>query len=517
MSTQQPKDATEAGGYGRGKVTSITVAKADRAAKQAKSEAAPKSIAAVAADAPADATTEPGTGPTPDLEIDVARRLVDVHGSEIRYAAGIEWLTWTGTRWAIDLREHARELVKLLAEELRTTAAADDDDDLWTLAKACGRARGLSGILDAARSDPRVRVAVDQLDGDPWVLNAANGTIDLTLDEHPSAALDPHDRADLLTKITPVAYDPNARAPLFERFLEEVQPDPEVRAYLARLFGYAACGVVREKVLGVFWGKGDNGKSVLAECVMQALGDYAKPGPSSLIVQNGHHEPHPTDVATCVGARLVVVHETKKGASFDASKVKLLTGGDRLTARFMRQDFFSFAPTHTLLMLSNYKPAADGSDAALWTRVQLVPFSVVIPKAKQDRSLTARIVANELPGVLRWIVDGAREWQRLGLAPPEVVREQTEAYRTSEDTIAAFIEERCVTTVATARIAASALYENFRTWCEAQGARPARANDFGAEIEARGFRRTRQASGRFYEGIGLRSVVDDDDRSRSGW
>ncbi len=242
---------------------------------------------------------------------------------------------------------------------------------------------------------------------------------------------------------------------------------------------------------------------------MHALGDYGKPGPSSLIVHDGKHTPHPTDVASCVGSRLVIVHETKRGASFDASKVKLLTGGDKLTARHMRQDFFVFEPTHTLVMLSNYKPEADANDAALWRRVQLVPFDVVIPVEKQDRELAERIKANEAAGVLRWIVEGALQWQEHGLDPPDTVREQTADYRAAEDTIGQFVEECCVK-LPGVKVGGGNLYASFKEWCQATGARAVRMNDFSAEIQARGFRRDKTNRGAVYHGIGLHAEADDE-------
>lgn len=306
--------------------------------------------------------------------------LVERFGSELRYCGPLGgWFRWCGTHWEPDVRERARECAKEIARALAEEAASLLDDDTFRSAKRAGSARGVAAILDLARSAPGIVFAPEEADCNPWLLSCANGTIDLR-----TGALRPHDRADLITRASPVAHDPGAQAPRFEHFLAEIQPEPEVRAYLARLFGYAAVGLVRDHVLGVLWGPGANGKSVLADVVTHVMGGYARPGPSSLIVANGNHDPHPTDVATCVGSRLLVVHETKRGASFDASKVKLLTGGDRLTARHMREDFFSFVLSHTLLMLSNYRPAADAGDAALWRRMQLVPFEVVIPPKRRD-------------------------------------------------------------------------------------------------------------------------------------
>lgn len=432
-----------------------------------------------------------------EMEMDVARRLLDVFGEDLRYANGIGWLVWMGTHWQRDERETSREMVKRIVANLRADAAALGDNELWKLAARVGTARGIGAVLDLARSDPRVRVNVADLDAQPWLLACANGTIDLRT----GTLLEPK-REHLITKCSPIAYDPTAEAPTFERFLEEVQPDPEVRAYLARLFGYASVGVVREHVLGVLWGSGANGKSVLADTLMYVLGEHAKPGPSSLICANGHHEPHPTDVASCVGSRLVAVHETKRGASFDASKVKLLTGGDKLTARYMRQDFFTFSPTHTLIMLSNYRPEADATDAALWRRVQLVHFGVTIPEERRDPELAARIRETEAAGVLAWLVRGALEWQRIGLSPPAAVREQTEAYRAAEDIIGAFLEERTVR-LASVSTKASALYAAHKSWCEANGTRPVRGNDFFAELVGRGFVKRKTAGGMVYDGIGL--------------
>lgn len=430
---------------------------------------------------------------------DIAELLIRRFGSRVRYVSGLkEWRVWDGTRWKADADEKAHEFVKLIARQLLRKAAETENDQLWKLARGLNTAKGIEAILAYARSDQRLRVSPDQLDGDPWLLNCQNGTVDLR-----TGKLRPHNPDDLITRCAPVDFDPNAKAPLFEKFLKEVQPQQELRDYLARLFGYAAIGVVREHVLAALWGPGANGKSVLVDVATHVLADYAKPGPSTLIVIDGKHAPHPTDVASCFGSRLVVVHETKRGASFDASKVKLLTGGDRLTARFMKKDFFDFPPTHTLLMLSNYKPEADASDAALWRRVQLVPFDVVIPPEKQDRELAEKIKRDEATGVLRWIVKGALQWQKQGLNPPKIVQEQTAAYRAAEDVLGRFLEECCVKQRG-AKVGGGALYSAFKRWADDQGERAVRGNEFFAELKGRGFEKQRGPNKTaVYDGIGL--------------
>jgi putative DNA primase/helicase len=430
-------------------------------------------------------------------ELDITQLFVERFHHSFKYCVALGgWFAWTGSHWERDTREAVREAVKDVARTLAEESAALLDEELFKAAKRAGSAGGVDAILSLARSAPEIVFTPDDANRDPWLLSCRNGTIDIR-----TGLLRSHRREDLITRVCPVEYDPAATAPAFARFLTEIQPNPEARAYLARLFGYASVGLVREHVLAVFWGAGANGKSVLADVVSHALGGYAKPGPSTLIVANGHSDPHPTDVASLLGARLVLMHETKRGATFDASKVKLLTGGDRLTARHLYQDFFDFVPTHTLLMLSNYRPQADATDAALWRRVQLVSFDVVIPPEKRDHELAERI-RGEAPGVLNWIIQGALEWQRMGLAPPLVVREQTERYRASEDVIGQFLDEHTVRMPA-ASVKAGVLYGAFKKWCDEGGQKPANGNEFGAEVQGRGIERVKRAAGYVYLGIGL--------------
>ncbi|MEQ9077722.1 MAG: DUF3854 domain-containing protein, partial [Sandaracinaceae bacterium] len=269
----------------------------------------------------------PHPSPADITDVELSDRLVKAADGELRFCDELGgWFEWAGTHWQRDRRKRHRELAKSVAKDLAREAAETFDKRLFDAAKRAGSASGVAGLLKLAESAPQLVFTSDDVDRDPWLLNCANGTLNLRTGD-----LRPHQREDLITRASPAPFDPTATAPTFERFLAEIQPDPEVRAYLARLFGCAAAGVVRDHVLGVFWGPGANGKSVLAECVMAALGEYAKAGPSSLVVQSGNHEVHPTDVASCVGSRLVLVHETKKGAVFDASKVKLRISRDLIT------------------------------------------------------------------------------------------------------------------------------------------------------------------------------------------
>lgn len=447
----------------------------------------------------------------------------DFFGGDLRHDSAHGWMAWDGgvwrrdeaaamrcamdtsravvlhaSRWIRDTKKKltaAREVAnKELEEELE--AELEEANELFAWAHRQQERNALSNVLELASKIDPIVTKPETWDRDLLALNCKNGTIDLRTGE-----LRPHRREDMLTKCIELDYDPHASAPLFEEFLAEVQPSAEVRAYLLRVAGYAAVGVVREHVLVVFWGTGSNGKSVFAGAIADTLGPYARTGADSLITRTGDHEPHPADIAACLGARLVLVHETRQGAAFDASKIKKLTGGDELTARHMRQDFFDFKPTHTLVMLTNYKPHGDASDAALWRRIHLVPWDVTIPPDRVDKTLPERLRA-EAQGILASIVRGAVEWHREGLAPPKKILDQTAAYQKAEDVIGQFIREECVV-VEKASCRAGQIYAAYRRWCEANGHRPKSSKDFSPQLQRRGYERTEDRTGNWYHGIGL--------------
>jgi putative DNA primase/helicase len=227
------------------------------------------------------------------------------------------------------------------------------------------------------------------------------------------------------------------------------------------------------------------------------------------LVSTAKHDTHPADVAALAGRRLVLLHETNRGAKFNGSKIKRLTGGDKLTAHYMRENWFEFSPTHTLFLLSNYKPQGDGGDRALWDRIKLVPFTVTIPEEDRDTELTEKIRA-ELPGVLAWLVRGHTAWLEAGsLRVPSVIQQQTAEYRAAEDVIGRFIEERCIVSkYATAQ--AGPLFAAFKKWCTDQGEEHGRANEFSTDLIGRGFLRRSKSNRVVYVGINLNPEERDE-------
>ena len=369
------------------------------------------------------------------------------------------------------------EFAKQVATELfaRVPSLHDRErDQVFAWAKRCETRSTIGAMVHLARGT--AVIGHEELDTDPWILNVANGTVDLR-----TGHLRSHRPDDLCTMQVPVAYDPGARAPLWEACLERWQPDPEVRAYLQREAGAGATGRPTE-ILAVHHGGGGNGKSRYFGALGRTLGPYFVVPHRSLLVRQ-RHEQHDTVRADLFRRRLAVAAETDSGARIDEEKVKALTGGDRIKGRRMREDPWEFWPTHTLALFSNYRPRVKGEDTGIWRRLVLVPWNVEIPPGERDDNLATKL-ETEAPGILAWIVEGARQFCERGLDPPEVVRMATESYRASEDTFSRFVEERCELDPE-ARAKAGDLWEAWTDYCRTEEEQPGRKQDVMARLDTR--------------------------------
>jgi len=433
-----------------------------------------------------------------------AERFVDEHGDRVRWCeAWHKWLFFDGKRWILDNIGVVERWMKATVRGIYAEAAeAEDSQERKAIAEHAKRSESAKRITDAlrlARSEPGIPIRPEEFDVDPWLFNVENGTLDLRAGE-----LGGHRREDYITKLAPVEYDPDARAPTFEAFLARILPSEALRRFVQRVTGYAAVGTPMEEILVILHGIGANGKSTLVNVVMEAQGDYAMQAAPDLLLAK--HGAHPTELADLFRARFVASVETDEGRRLAEGLVKQLTGRDPIKARKMREDFWQFDPTHTVFLATNHKPEVRGTDHAIWRRLKLVPFDVTIAEAEQDKQLPAKLRA-ELPGILAWIVRGCLDYQREGLGEPKEVQAATEGYRVDMDVLAAFIEDRCVVHER-ARVGATPLYEAYKAWCEESGESRLTQTKFGRQLKERGFRNEKVQRVTWY-GIGLRDDRPD--------
>lgn len=438
------------------------------------------------------------SNPTPDkppvarlteklTDVGNALRLIDVHGNNLRYVNSWDkWLVWDGKRWAFDERLTVQHYASGLGVLWFSDADGIDDpgvaDKVRKHAKRSLNRGGVEAAVALARAVPGVAVTVGELDVDPWVLNVANGTIDLR-----TGALQAHRSQDMLTKLAPWKYDAGASCPVWMAFLRRVLGDrPALFDYVQRALGYALTGDVSEQCLFFLHGGGKNGKSTFVTVLLELMGDYARAGaPNLLLSKQG--ETHPTEQADLFARRLVVCQETEEGKRWDESTVKQLTGGDMIAARRMREDFWQFKPTHKFFVTGNHKPSVTGTDEGIWRRLNLIPFTVTIPVEERDPHLIDKLRA-EYPAILAWLVDGCRRWQSSSLDRdrPAEVTEAVAQYREEQDTFGDFLGEKCVVGEDEARITRAALRRLYDDWCKENGAAALGPQRFTAKIRDRG-------------------------------
>jgi len=465
------------------------------------SDRALRVIRAAGVPGPADPLPADPLPDEPKTELGYARRLIDVYGDRLRYVpAWRRWLVWDGKWWAPDGTGQTARWMKSIARLVTADALAIEGDEkkaqaALNLARRGESFAGVSGALTLAGTEIEVVVTPDDLDADPFLLNCANGVLDLR-----TGVLGPHHPGLLQTKMTGAAYDPEASGPEFRKFLERVQPDEDMRGYLARLLGHGLEGRVVEHLLPIFYGDGGNGKGTLIGSVLAALGDYGDAADPELLTARTF-DAHPTGVADLCGLRIAVLHESDAGRRLAEGTVKRLTGADRLKARKMREDFWSFDPSHTFVMLTNHKPIVTGQDEGIWRRLRLVPWEIVIPAEERDEQLPDRL-ALEHDAVLAWLVAGYQEWRRRGLAEPGKVLTATAAFRSESDALKRFLEQRCLSGHGTA--GSTELFTAWSAWCGAEGEDPGSQTSFATLLQNKGYDKYKDGAGRMrWRGIGL--------------
>lgn len=398
-------------------------------------------------------------------QVQLANEFAAEHGHRLRFAPGLDWLFYDGTRWCRDEgKALVRQALMKTLRRLHREAVELGDKDAAKLAETSQTNSGINAILEIAASLEGIASTVGEFDAQPELLNTPAGTLDLH-----SGELLPHDAGHMLTKITRGSYDPAApaRSDLWDGFLEEVLPDPEVRRFWQQVHGLVLFGSVLEHILPVATGTGRNGKGVAYGAASWSFGDYADTADDGLfeVRRGGSAQGASPATAKLRGVRYLVASELEEKARIDAAFMKRMTGGDRISARYLYGQPFSFDPAFLTLMVTNFLPKLPANDPAVWARVRVVPFDVVIPQDKQDPHLPNKL-KDCADAVLTWAVEGWLDYQANGLVTPDAVRVATEAYAESQDDVKRFVDEACSPVSLSQGCNASVLHEGYTEWAK---------------------------------------------------
>jgi putative DNA primase/helicase len=413
-------------------------------------------------------------------DTDNAERFARRFGRKVIYTPGHGWLVYDGKRWRHDellrVNELAKDTARLIAGEAKHLEVEDARAGRVKFSAQSLSKGSLDRMLDLAKS--LVGVEDKHLDADHWLLNVENGTIDLR-----TGRREKHDPRDLLTKLAPVKFSRRAKCPLFIKFLKRVTGDDAgLRIFIQKAVGYCLTGMTTEQVFFFVHGKsGDNGKSTLVNLIRDILGDYGCHTPTETLLTKQYDNNIPADLARLAGARMVTAIEADANRHLAEAKIKAMTGGEPIVARFMRQNFFSFEPEFKLWLVANDRPKVRGTDVAFWRRVRVIPLTIKIPKDELDKSLAEKLRL-EAPGILAWAVRGCRRWQRKGLAQPKTVQAASERWHQEMDHLNRFVTERLVIAPGQ-RLAASQVFDRYTKWCYANAEESLTIQDFTKRLQ----------------------------------
>lgn len=478
----------------------------------------------------------------PMTDLGNAERFAERFGRRIRYVDKMGWMAYDGRRFILDgaealiggwvhetvraIREEARAMRDSGRRDLGIEGAIDDlvetkrdgtevllSDKLVTWAKASESANRLSCIAGIARNLSRhgLTVQPEQLDRNPFLVNILNGTLELVTDPHApqpwaELRLRPHDPADLITRLAPVEYDPDAACPVYDRFLARVQPGQDMRRFLHQWGGLSLTGDVSEQKLAFFHGKGANGKSTLVDTWATIAGDYAGTVPIETFLDQGRKRKGSDaspDLAALVGVRMLRTSEPEKGSKLAEALIKLATGGEPMPVRRLNRDPFDLHPAFKMTVSGNHRPSISGVDDGIWRRVMLVPWDVQIPDTEKDRQLVAKM-QREAPGILNRLLAGLIDWRLNGLVEPASVRGATADYREQSDPLGRFLAA-CTRSETGQRVQSSKLYALFIAWAKATGEREWSQVGFSKALTDRGFKRIESHGMRWLDLIATRT------------
>jgi putative DNA primase/helicase len=370
-------------------------------------------------------------------ELGLTQMLIDKHGEHLKFVPEWgKWLCWDGQRWAIDITGQVRRWIQNIVEEEHASAKNLEDEDLIKYWRSCATRNRILAVETLAKTYEGVPIGYEELDTHSHLFNTVSGTVDLNTGE-----VGPHNPKHLLTKLSPAKVNIDAKAPMWDQFLLEIMDyDTDMVDFLQRIFGYALTGETKEQVYFFLHGFGSNGKSTLVNTVLKVMGDYGQTCAPDLFVSK-RGDAHPTGVARLCGARFVAATEIEGNNKKLAEQLlKQVTGGERMVARRMREDYWEFEPVLKLFLSANSKPEIDGDDHGTWRRIILVPFVRQFNDKEKKPELPAELLG-ETAGILNWLIKGCLAWREQGLAIPAKTKNATQEYRAENDLVQAFIDD----------------------------------------------------------------------------
>jgi len=431
-----------------------------------------------------------------------ADRLLRMHGGQLRYVTEYgKWIVWNKHRWVFDEANGVIFLAELSIKNIIQEAQQISDEDtrrkLINHSLKSESKRSIEAMEFLARSKAGIPVRQSELDSNPILLGVKNGVLDLAT----GLLRDDSAQSELITKQATVEYDQSAVCPKWLAFIDQITGGDEGYAkYIQRAVGYSLTGKTDEQILFFLYGVGANGKSTFVNTVLKLLGDYSQQSASSTFMAKQRGSIN-NDIARLRGSRFVATTETEEGSRFDESQLKLLTGGDTVTCRFLHKEHFEFEPAFKLWISGNHKPYIKGSDEGIWRRIKLLPFEHCVAPEAQDKSLPTKLVS-EMSGILNWAIEGCLEWQREGLGSCSIVDSATVSYRSDMDIIQNWVDE-CCKADKSAKERAGVLYNSYRQWALENGEWQMSARQFSRKLIERGVSKGRDNSGSYYSGIDL--------------
>ena len=434
-----------------------------------------------------------------------ADRFIDRYGELYKYSyISNKFYIYDGTKWAVDDRGSIRRLIdEMIAdmknEKILVAEGVDEEEAQENFDKFYKKTRGTQSKKNITNElMHRQPVTPDDFDKDNMLLNVANGYIDLT-----SRELYPHDITQMFSQIANTDYSEKMQPAVWLDFLNDIfDGNKEVIRYIQKALGYSLTGSTREQVMFILHGKGRNGKSIFVETIAEILGDYSNnmQAKSLMVKKNDNVN---TDIARLSKARFVTSSEPNEGFRFDEGLIKQITGGDKVTARFLYAEEFEYTPKFKIWVSTNHKPIIRGTDDGIWRRLVLIPFEVQIPEEKVDKDLKYKLL-REAPAILNWMTEGAYMWMQEGLEMPDKLKDASQSYRTEMDVVEQFIEEKC-NRMKGARETGKKLYDEYKVWADENNEYKMDKNKFGKKMKEK-FESKKMNNGVNYIGIELKEM-----------